>query len=226
MGVPVSDAFAQQVTDGEVSSENSTEYVLAESFLELPLDSLPRDVLERYTSLSHKDLYLPFLPHTDKFFERLLIPFKSAKRCFCLGEYLASIELCAHVGEMLAQLVWEMEPLAKDPNAQSEELEIAFFGSRFEKLGQERRIRILSATNRISQIQNKEFTLLRTTRRKYFHLWSESTEGIEKDARECFVQVNSLVKSILQISISPNEPGKVVVNPVLSRYLDRMKKRD
>lgn len=222
MGSPVPDDFARRILDGEYTAEKSTEYVLAESFLGLPLRFLPQEILARYAELSDKSLYLPFLPLTDKLFERLLMPFRSAKRCYCFGEYLGSIELCAHVAEMLAQLVWEMEPLTRDPDERSAELEIAFFGSRFEKLGQERRVRILTAANRITSDQSAAFTYIRTTRRKYFHLWSHSTEGMDGEAKACFGRLSFLVSTILQISISSTEPGKVVVNPALSRYLDRM----
>jgi hypothetical protein len=114
-----------------------------------------------------------------------------------------------------------MEPLCTfgDP---SEGIEVALFGSRFEKLSQDRRLKILSATRRISPVQLAAFDLLRTVRRKYFHLWSEPVQAVERDAKECFIRLSYLVQEIMQISISQDEPGKVVVNPELSRYLDRM----
>ncbi|MCP5198489.1 MAG: hypothetical protein H6977_00665 [Gammaproteobacteria bacterium] len=223
MGVPVRSDFPRRVHTGEIDPGRSHEYALAESFFELPLTALSIEVLERYAELSTPELYLPFLPHTEKLFERLLAPFKSAKRCYCLGEFLAAIELCAHVAEMLAQLVWEMEPLSKNPEERSEEVERAFFGRTFEKLGQEHRIRILAVTKRVPEDHVEAFTYLRTTRRKYFHLWDENIDEIQNDALAAFKSVNSLVQGILQISVSSEEPGKVVVNPTLSRYLDRVR---
>ena len=127
---------------------------------------------------------------------------------------------------MLAQLVWEMESIFNDEAERIDELEKAYFGSRFEKLGQERRVQILQASRRISQAQVDAFTELRTTRRKYFHLWSESVAEAEQDAEKCFVNVNTLVQEILQIGISEEEAGKVVVNPRLSRYLERVHAQD
>lgn len=226
MGGSVDKEFAEKIKSGDVDDADSHSCTLAETVLGLPLNSVPDEVLDRYAKLSTKELYVPFLPHTEKIFERLLLPFKSAKRCFCLGEFLAAIELCAHIAEMLAQLVWEMESIFNDEEEMVDELEKSYFGSRFEKLGQERRVRILRASRRISHSQADAFTELRTTRRKYFHLWSESVAEAEQDAEKCFVNANTLIQEILQISISNEEPGKVSVNPRLSRYLERVRAQD
>lgn len=222
MGAPVAEGFVKAVKNGDIDPKTSLDYILAESVLGLPVNSLPEEVIERYSSVSTKELYVPFLPHTEKIFGRLLLPFKSAKRCYCLGEFLATIELCAHIGEMLAQLVWDMESIFKAEKDREDELEKAFFGSSFEKLGQERRVRILYSSHRVTEEQRNSFDELRTTRRKYFHLWNEPVEHVEKDAKKCFENANSLIHGILQINISEIEPGKLVVNPRLSQYLDRV----
>lgn len=224
MGAPVDRDFVEKLKDPEADPDIPHHFAIAESVLGLPPNILPDEVLERYARLSTRELYVPFLPHTDKIFERLLLPFKSAKKCFCFGEFLATIELCAHVGEMLAQLVWGMDSPFKDNDGRVDELEKAFFGSRFERLTQERRVTILQASRRITQGQRERFTDLRTTRRKYFHLWSEPVSEVEKDSERCFGSVCRLVKEILQIDISEDTPGKVAVDPRLSRYLDQMRR--
>lgn len=154
----------------------------------------------------------------------MLSPFKSAKRCYCLGEYLAAIELCAHVGEMLAQLLWAMSPITHNQEPVTTDFEKAMWGSTFEKLGQDRRVKVLEAFTALKTDHVEIFNFLRTTRRKYFHLWSESTEDIQEDAKNCFIRLTKLVKEILQMDISPTEPGKITVNPMLSAYLERTKK--
>jgi len=105
--------------------------------LDLSPETLPRAALERYVEISTADYYIPIFPVTDKMFERLLLPLKSAKRCFSLGEYLATIELCAHVGEMLATLVWQMTQVRLNDKALDEKLESLLFGRPFESQGQD-----------------------------------------------------------------------------------------
>jgi hypothetical protein len=190
-----------------------------QAFFGFPLKSLPREVLERYCEASSPDLYAPFMPHSSKLFERLISPLKSAKRSYCFGEYLATIELSAHVGEMLAQITWEMTPITHNKKRVTEVFEKGVLGSKFEKLGQERRISILHAFGAINDSQRKLFADLKNKRRGYFHLWSTGTENLKEDSLSSFKWALTLTCEILQIGISPNVPGKVRVNPNLVSYL-------
>ncbi|MBW1714025.1 MAG: hypothetical protein JRJ59_12870, partial [Deltaproteobacteria bacterium] len=96
LGRPVCKEYLDRLHDGKDHSVDP-EYQTMERVLEVPIEHMPREVLERYVEVSGKKFYIGIFPHTDKLFERVLSPLKSAKRLYCLGEYLASIELCAHL---------------------------------------------------------------------------------------------------------------------------------
>ncbi len=191
-----------------------------ESVIGLPLEHLPGEILERYCDLSTPELYMPILPYSEKLYEKLITPLRSAKRCYCLGEFLAAIELCAHIGEMLAQLVWQITPINHNKGRVTEEFEKGLFGRTFEKLGQERRIEVLRTFGAITSDQARLFDILRVRRRDYFHIWSAATKGSQPDAAGCFGAAFTLTKEVMQIGISPNERGTLVVNPLLSTYLN------
>jgi hypothetical protein len=190
---------------------------LIELFLEVPLANLPRTILERYAEISPQKLYQPVLPHTDKLYERLLSPLKSAKRCYCLGEFLATIELSAHIGEMLATLVWHMSTPSLNGQPITTETEKDLWGGKtFEKLGQNERTGVLRAFNLINDSQKALFDFLRTTRRKYFHLWSGDLQQAKPDALTSFFKIMQLIDEILQIKIGN---GTLLMNPKLLQYV-------
>jgi hypothetical protein len=164
-------------------------------------------------------MYAPILPHSSKLFERLISPLKSAKRCYCLGEYLATIELSAHVGEMLTQLTWQITPIVHNQSRVTAEFEKGILGREFEKLGQDRRINVLKTFGAISESQANQFDDLRKRRVRFFHLWSTGVEDVQSDARRCYKIALLLTQEILQIGISPHEPGRVTINPLLSAFL-------
>jgi hypothetical protein len=219
LGTPVARDYLDRLLDGRDHAQDF-EYVMMKQVLELPLEHLPRDVLERYVEVSGKETYTAIFPHTDKLFERFLTPFKSAKRMYCFGEYLASIELSAHLGEMLALLLWQITPVSLNKKPMDASMEKAFWGGEFERMGQEKRIDVLGALDAISQADAQLFDYLRSTRRKYFHFWSTSIENIKDDALQCFLKVAALVKNVLKIEY---EQGAVKINPLLSAYLAKHK---
>lgn len=192
------------------------EYRMICHVLELPAEHLPREVLDRYVEVSGKESYTAIFPHTDKLFERFLVPFKSAKRTYCLGEYLACIELSAHLGEMLALLLWEITPVSLNGKLVDAQMEKSIWGSEFEKMGQEKRIDLLKVFGAISNEEEQLLDFLRATRRKYFHFWNASTEHIKDDALECFLNVAALVQKVLKIEY---ENDVVKLNPLLEAYL-------
>ena len=219
LGVPLESNQISALTEDEISPLADFQVRILESFFGLPVKTLKRDIIERYCELSTPDLYAPILPHSDKLFERLISPLKSAKRCYCFGEFLAAIELCSHVGEMLAQLIWDITPIAHNRTRVNPEFEKGLFGRRFEKLGQERRIEVLKTFKAVSEDQANLFEELRKRRVSYFHLWSAGTENGQADAASCFKTALRLIKEVLQIGIDPNDHGKLLINPLLSAYL-------
>lgn len=215
LGTPVAKEYVDQLLDG-MDHSAEFEYRMIRHVLELPPEHLPKDVLERYVEISSKESYTAIFPHTDKLFERFLVPFKAAKRTYCLGEYLACIELSAHLGEMLALLLWQITPISLNGKAVDAQMEKAIWGSEFEKMGQEKRIDLLKVLGAISGDEEQLLDFLRSTRRKYFHFWHASTEHIKDDSLECFLRLASLVQMVLRIEY---ENGALKLNPLLDAYL-------
>lgn len=189
------------------------------SFFDLDIKNLSREVLDRYSELSSLDTYHPIIPHTESLISRLFGPLKSAKRCYCLGEYMAAMELSAHVAEMLALLVWEMSPVTYNGQGIEDTFERDVLGSKFERLGQERRLGVLKGLGLLTEEHFEMFSFLKNTRRKYFHLWSGDFSNLQTDARECYFKAMELIKKILQISISGKQSGAVSMNPLLLKYM-------
>lgn len=215
LGTPVLKEYVDLLLDGKDHS-GDFEYRMIRHVLELPPEHLPREVLERYVEISSKENYTAIFPHTDKLFERFLVPFKAAKRTYCLGEYLACIELAAHLGEMLALLLWQITPVSLNGKAVDVQMEKSIWGSEFEKMGQEKRINLLKVLGAISTDEEQLLDFLRTIRRKYFHFWNASTERIREDALESFLKLAALVQMVLRIEY---ENGAVKLNPLLDAYL-------
>jgi hypothetical protein len=219
LGVPLKSSEISALTEDQISPAADLHVDILEAFFGLPVKSLGLEIIQRYCDLSTPDLYAPILPHSDKLFERLISPLKSAKRCYCFGEFLATIELCSHVGEMLAQLAWEITPITHNRSRVTPEFEKGLFGRRFEKLGQDRRIEVLKTFGAVSDHQAGLFEELRKKRVSYFHLWSAGTENSQADAVSCFRSALTLTKEVLQIGIDPNDRGRLLINPLLPAYL-------
>lgn len=215
LGTPVTKEYINHLLDGKDHS-GEFEYRMILHVLELPPEHMPMVVLERYVEISSKESYTAIFPHTDKLFERFLVPFKAAKRAYCLGEFLACIELSAHLGEMLALLLWQITPISLNGKTVGAKMEKAIWGSEFEKMGQEKRIDLLKVLSAISGDEEQLLDFLRSTRRKYFHFWDTTTERIKDDALECFLKLASLVQMVLRIEY---DNGTVKLNPLLEAYL-------
>lgn len=215
LGTPVPVEYLDRLADGG-DHRGDFEYRMIRHVIDFPPEHVPREVLERYVEVSGQESYTAIFPHTDKLFERILVPFKSSKRMYCLGEYLASVELSAHLGEMLALLVWQISPVNVNGKPVDGAMEKSIWGSEFEKMGQEKRIDLLKALGAITEGDAQLFDYLRATRRKYFHFWSTGTERIKEDALRCFLNVASLVRNVLKIEY---DNGAVKLNPLLEAYL-------
>lgn len=215
LGVPVPMEYLDRLADGADHS-GDFEYRMIRHVLDLPPEHAARDVLERYVEVSGKETYTAIFPHTDKLFDRILVPLKSSKRMYCFGEYLACIELSAHLGEMLALLLWQITPIALNGKRMDAAAEKSLWGSEFEKMGQEKRIDVLKVFGAISDGDAQILDFLRATRRKYFHFWSTGTERIRDDALQCFLRLTMAVQNILQIQY---DNDSVKLNPLLDVYL-------
>lgn len=75
--------------------------------------------------------------------------------------------------------------------------EAALFGSSFEKLGQDRRVRVLTAYGLVAPPVVQMFDTIRLTRRKYLHLWSQDHARLADDVVSCYHAAVGLVVSVI-----------------------------
>ena len=135
-----------------------------------------------------------------------------------LGNNLGCISLCGMVGEMAAILIYDLSKFTVDGEPLNEARQVAVFGSKFEKLGQERRVTVLWGNRLIDDSLRSAFDKIRTIRRSYLHLWSASHASLEADAVECFKSAVVIVVSTLGLSV---EDGKLIFRPQVLEYLKK-----
>jgi hypothetical protein len=192
---------------------------LLEYFFGLSFTALSQEVLERFIEVTSGDLCLPVAPHTEQIFERLLKPLRSAKRNYCLGDYLASISACGVVGEMLAILIWKMNEVHLGSQCIDEEHEKGLFGSTFERLGQERRLNVLKTFGFIGDSQYQALFEIKESRRRYLHFWETDLKKEKEDALMACRKSFQLFRDITGIGIVSHE--SISVNPLLIKFFGK-----
>jgi hypothetical protein len=181
-----------------------------------PADSA--SLVERYKQISTEPVRLFAAPAEPRILEKLVWPLRHAKASYIVGNNLAVVALCGMVSEMVAVLLWQLTEANLNGQPMTSEDEAALFGSSFEKLGQERRVRVLQAYGVISPNVVEMFDTIRLTRRKYLHLWSQDHDRLPDDAVACFHAAIGLVVTAIGQDI---KDGAVVLNPRLVKYLKR-----
>lgn len=122
------------------------------------------------------------------------------------------------VAEMAAILAFDLSDIRVDGAVLDSYKQKSLFGNTFEKLGQERRISVLTSFGLIDEQLKRSFDTVRSKRRNYLHLWSEDHESLEKYAVDCYKSAVNIVIQILGLSISD---GKVIFKPQVFDYLAR-----
>jgi len=177
-----------------------------------------KGLIQRYREISQEKKRLFAAPAEERILEKLVWPLRHAKASYMVGNYLGTISLSGMVSEMVAMLFFEMSDLSLNNRPMNSSDEKALFGSQFEKLGQHRRVEVLHAFSIIDGDTKSDFDLIRLTRRKYLHLWSQDHESIPKDAANSYyASVSIVVKAIGQ----DIRDGMLWINPKLVKYLER-----
>jgi hypothetical protein len=182
---------------------------------------LPGDVpsmVARYRQISVEETRLFAAPAEDRILEKLVWPLRHAKSSYTLGNFLGTISLCGMVAEMVAMLLFDItEPRLNNRPMQKRDQE-ALFGRSFETLDQYRRVEVLRAYGAIDDQTKEAFELIRTTRRRYLHLWSQDHGRLADDAVSVFKAAVRLVVRAIGQDI---QDGKIILNPALTKYLER-----
>jgi len=212
----------EKVLDPEFNSLIGTVYeinrIILEEFFELPVSVLKKETIERYEETTSTDLHFYIVPHSDKIEEKLLKPLQSAKRNYCLGDYISTIAVCGIFAEMLAILVWKMNELNVSGRRLLEKEEEKLFGRSFENLGQDQRINILSVLNLIDAGQKEKFDQIRRVRRQYLHFWSSAIKDQRRHSLEVLKHSFHLLREITDIGLA--DAGTVKVNPKLVKMIE------
>ena len=114
-------------------------------------------IVARYREISTEPVRLFLAPAEQRLLDKLVWPLRHAKASYMVGNYLATIALCGMVAEMVALLLWEIADPQINARPMSKEDEKALFGSEFERLGQGRRVGVLSAYNIVAPDVRQHF---------------------------------------------------------------------
>lgn len=176
-----------------------------------------KSLVERYKRISAGPR-LFVAPAEPRILEKLVWPLRHAKASYVVGNNLAVVALCGMVAEMVAVLLWQLAETKLNGQPMTEEDEKALWGSTFEKLSQDRCVRILKAYGIIASDVASDFDTIRGTRKQYLHLWSHDHGRLPEDAVKCF---HAAIRLVVEAIGQKLEDGKVILNPALVRYLER-----
>jgi hypothetical protein len=180
------------------------------------LDSGLDSIVARYKEISKEQNRIFAAPAEERILEKLIWPLRHAKAGYMTGNYLGTISLCGMVAEMVAILFFEMSSFHINNRAMEVQDQAALFGSSFEKLSQERRVKVLRAFDMIDSQIEAAFDVIRTTRRKYLHLWSQDHEKLPNDAVVMYDKAVYIVSRVIGQNVIE---GKIQLNPALVQYL-------
>jgi len=178
----------------------------------------PDTLIAKYKEISIENPRLNIVPAEDRILEKLIWPLKHAKASYMLGNPLGTISLCGMVAEMVAILYFDISDTKINGEKIDEQKQKLLFGCKFEKLGQERRIKTLRFFNIISQETEDKFHKIRNIRRKYLHLWSQDHQRVSTDSIEIFKATTSIVAEIIGQDFIY---GRIKINPSILRYLEK-----
>jgi len=172
----------------------------------------------RYKEISSETVALAVVPAEQRILDKLVWPLRHAKASYMVGNYLAVIALAGMVAEMVALLRWEVSEISLNGRPMTADGEKALFGTTFERLGQERRLQVLSAYGLIDAAARGRFDIIKETRRGYLHLWSQDHDSLPGDAIKSYHAAVALVATTIGQEF---REGKIVINQPLVKYLER-----
>lgn len=211
----VDDPWASLLLPSGEAAPPTTEQILA--FLCEP--GSPNDaasLVARYKEISVEPQRLFVAPSEPNILAKLVWPLRHAKASYTLGNHIGVVALCGMVAEMVAILTWKLAEPTFAGRKLAEGTEAAVLGSEFERLGQERRVRVLQGLGLIPDDVAALFTTIRLARSRYLHRWSEHHGELANQARDCYHAAVALVVGLIGQDI---RDGMVLLNPLLVEYL-------
>ena len=207
--------------EAELPSPSEPNSIRAETILSFlcPPGTLndAQNLVERYKRISTGPTLFA-APAEPRILEKLVWPLRHAKASYVVGNNLSVVALCGMVAEMVAMLLWKLAETQLNGRAMTEEDEKALLGSTFEKLPQDRRVRILKAYGIIATDIADDLDTIRRIRRQYLHLWSHDHGRLPEDAVKCF---HAAIRLVVEAIGQDFNDGRLVLNPTLVKYLER-----
>lgn len=198
----LADEDIPKLINGELKPVAEIYKILLESFFEFPLSALSVPIIKRYMEVTTKEIHSSIVPSTEQLHVKLLRPLSSAKRNYCLGDYLATIAVSGMIAEMLTGLIWVMHGDSKEK----------INGKRFDDLSHAKRINLLLSEKIIPKLLYDDFDFIKKIRNKYLHSWKADFSNEKKDAMASVKKAFKLYKKVVQVS---QKGGKVAINPLL-----------
>lgn len=177
------------------------------------------NLINRYREVSVENPRLKVVPAEERILEKLVWPLRHAKASYVIGNHLGTISLCGMVAEMVAILYFDISDIMIGKEKLDEEKQKLMFGCSFEKLGQDKRTKILKVFKIINQETAEKFDKIRIIRKKYLHLWSQDHDRLSTDAIEAFEVTASIVAEIIGQGIT--KEGCFKLNPKIVNYLKK-----
>lgn len=171
----------------------------------------------RYAKVANADNHLALFPYKTNIAVKVLIPLLQAKAAFVMGHELSCIAMCGMVGEMLANLRFEMSPHGRGPQALNEDQQKKLFGKPFGRLDHSRRIDVLDSLGLVDKPTADLFRDLASKRNDYLHGFSQPHETLGADACRLYGVTALLVGRITGLSVKGTQ---VSMSQELLDYLD------
>ncbi len=184
---------------------------------------LTKNILEKYVEVTNKNIHPSLSPSTISIVDSILNPLISAKKSYCIEEYLSTIALCGIAIESLSIIVWDAKKvnLAIRTKEISKTQETKIFGKKVDDQGQWRRIEILKVLGFIDDEQFKLFDRIRNIRNNYIHLSKNKFLIFRKDANEIYGKSMELFLKILNLKLNEKGNGLIVKDRDILNYLSK-----
>ena len=96
-----------------------------------------------------------------------------------------------------------------------EDMQKVVMGFKFERLAQQKKVKVLKALDSLDENFVKAFDELRKIRNKFVHATSDPQEDLDKDASTAVRHASTLLAKTLHVSI---ENGRVRIPPVVMQF--------
>lgn len=197
---------------------DKTESAHVAHFFSLPIDKLTRELLTRYVIACEAMNNVSVGSYHDEIRVKLINMIANAKRCFCYGEYLACIELCALHGEMLANFLCIVNKEFISNTAVTDKLSDWLKNSVqshlskddfYDAMNQKHRILWLMGGDVLSKNDGDDLLEIHEIRKKYFHHWEHNHGDVNNDALNSLTMISKVASKHLEVLNNQSNVAKI-----------------